>query len=247
MKNMLKVFIIEDEQHILGELKLLLEKRKDLIVVGSCTSVFQALQILPNIEIDLALMDIQLDDGKSFEIIENLETINFDIVFITAYNEYAIRAIKIGAMDYLLKPINEDELYAVIDTCSSKKNLSITKEQSQIALQHIDNNQNITKIVVRTLNEIFFVEVNQIYFCKGEGNYTTFYCENKKTIISSKPLREYVSILPKDKFIKTHQSYLINKDFVDHYKHSHEIVMRNKEIVPVSIRHKENVIKKLTE
>ncbi len=244
---MLKVFIIEDEQHILGELKLLLEKRKDVVIVGSCTSVFQALQILPNIEIDLALMDIQLDDGKSFEIIEKLEEINFNIVFITAYNEYAIRAIKIGAMDYLLKPINEDELYSVIDTCKSKIKLPLTDEQRQITLQNIDNKRNISKIVVRTLNEIFFIEINDIHFCKGEGNYTTFYCENDKTIISSKPLREYVSILPKDKFIKTHQSYLINKDFVDHYKHSHEIVMRNKEIIPVSVRHKENVIKKLTE
>ncbi len=244
---MIKVFIIEDEKHIQEELKLLLKEREDVSVVGACTSVSKALQVLPALDIDLVLMDIQLDDGKSFEIIEKLEAINFEIVFITAYDEYAIRAIKIGAMDYLLKPINEEELYNVLDVFNERQKQILTKEQTNLLLQNYEDEKEVKKIVVRTMHEIFFIEIEQIYFCKGEGNYTTFYLENDKKITSSKPLREYVSLLPKDTFIKTHQSYIVNKNFVDCYKHSHEIIMRDHKTVPVSMRHKDNVIKKLSD
>ncbi len=246
MNNIIKVFIIEDEEHILKELKLILEKRDDVVVVGSCSSKETALKILPNLDIDLALMDIQLDDGKSFEIIEKLETINFNVVFITAYDEYAIKAIKIGAMDYLLKPINDEELYGVLDTFHQRRGLFLSKEQNRMTVEHYREQKTIKKITVRTLHEIFFIDVDDIYFCKGEGNYTTFYFENDKTITSSKPLREYASILPEDIFLKTHQSYIINKNFVDSYKHSQEIVMRGNHVIPVSVRHKEHVLKKLS-
>ncbi len=243
---MIKVFIIEDEKHILDELLLLLSARKDVIVVGTCTSVEKAVQVLPNLEIDLAIMDIQLDDGKSFEIIERLEHINFNIIFITAFDEYAIQAIKVGAMDYLLKPINETELYDFFDKLGKQQDVLQASKQTQVVAEQY-NNKDIKKIVVRTMHEIFFIEIDSIYFCKGEGNYTTFYLENDKKITSSKPLREYLSILPKNIFIKTHQSYIVNKNYVDCYKHSCEIIMQDQKAVPVSVRHKENVIKKLSD
>ncbi len=243
---MIKVFIIEDEKHIQEELKLLLKRRENVSMVGACTSVAKALQILPALDIDLVLMDIQLDDGKSFEIIEKLDFIDFEIVFITAYDEYAIRAIKIGAMDYLLKPINEEELYNVLEVFQDRQKQILSKEQAQLILQNYNEEKEVKKIVVRTMHEIFFIEIEQIYFCKGEGNYTTFYLENDKKITSSKPLREYMPLLPKDTFIKTHQSYIVNKNFVDCYKHSHEIIMHDNKIVPVSMRHKDNVIDQLS-
>ncbi|PID93484.1 MAG: DNA-binding response regulator [Bacteroidetes bacterium] len=243
---MIKVFIIEDEKHIQEELKLLLKRYENVSVVGACTSVAKALQVLPVLDLDLVLMDIQLDDGKSFEIVEKLGVIDFEIVFLTAYDEYAIRAIKIGAMDYLLKPVNEEELYNVLAVFDKRKKQALTKEQTQLILQNYDDPKELKKIVVRTMHEIFFIEIGQIYFCKGDGNYTTFYLENDKRITSSRPLREYAALLPNDTFIKTHQSYIVNKNFVNCYKHSHEIIMHDNTVVPVSMRHKDNVIEQLS-
>lgn len=242
----MNIFIVEDEIHLQEELKLLLKKRDDVTILGACASVKEALIILPAIEVDLVLMDIQLDDGKSFEILEQLNDIDFGVIFITAYNEYAIRAIKIGALDYILKPIDEQELNAALDTFKNRLN-PVEQQQKNLFLEHAVQPQAVNKIVIKTIDAMFFVETQQIRYCKGDGNYTTFYLENQKEIISSKPLKEYVSLLPQNQFIKTHQSYLVNKQYVHHYNNTHELIMLDGTSVPVSMRRKDKVLEKLAE
>ena len=242
---MTKVFIIEDEKNIQKEIELLLSQRDDFSVIGSCTSVKDALATLPLLQLDLVIMDIELDDGQSFEILQQLPTLNFDIIFITAYNEFAIQAIKIGALDYLLKPIDREEFYMALDNYLAKSTKGVFDEQRSLLLQHTQPNSTLQRITLRTLDAIYFVDIQKIIYCKGEGNYTTFFLSGGKEIVTSKPLREYLSMLPKEQFIKTHQSYMVNKKHVDHYNNTYEIVMDNGASIPVSMRKKEEVLKKL--
>lgn len=242
---MIKVFIIEDEKNIQDELMMLLEREPDISVLGGCTSVKDALVILPKLNVDLVLMDIQLDDGKSFEILEKLPEINFDIIFITAYDEFAIKAIKIGAVDYILKPVDAEELHSAIDQFRQKKSAAISQERKSLLLNHLEKNVPVEKITLKTAEQIFFIAIDQIKYCKGDGNYTTFYLENHKEILCSKPLKEYQMILPEEKFVKTHQSYFVNKNFVDFFSHNYGVVLKDGTQIPVSVRRKDEVLNQL--
>ncbi len=239
---MISVFIVEDEKNIQDELMMLLKEENDVTVLGACTSVKDALIILPSLNVDLVLMDIQLDDGKSFEILENLKEIAFDVIFITAYDEYAIRAIKIGAIDYILKPVDTKELSDAIDAFRRKKSKQILQEQKTLLLNHTDKNSVVKKITLKTLEQIFFVDLSQIKYCKGDGSYTTFFLENHKEIICSKPLKEFETILPSESFVKTHQSFIINKRSVDYFSHNHGVVLKDGTPIPVSVRRKIEVL-----
>ena len=243
---MIRTFIIEDEKNIQDELIMLLEKDPDIVIVGTCTSVKEALLILPKIKVELVLMDIQLDDGRSFEILEKLDEIPFDIIFITAYDEFAIKAIKIGALDYILKPVDPDELFGAVNLFKEKADRKISAEQRKLLLLHSEKNSPVQKITLRTAEQIFFDNTDQIRYCKGEGNYTTFYLENHKEIICSKTLKEYQNILPEENFVKTHQSYIVNKKSVDFYSHNHGVVLKDGVSIPVSVRRREEVLNLLS-
>lgn len=243
---MIKVFIIEDEKILYEELCLLLNVRQDIEIVGYCGSIKEALVMLPKSQIDLVLMDIQLTDGKSFEIVEKLSHINFDIVFITAYNHFAIKAIKVGAIDYLLKPIDANELYQVLDNFTENKQRKLNASQKELLLQHTKEDIPVKNLVIKTMNEIFFVSLLDIVYYKGQGNYTTFYLQNNTEITSSKRLKEYEDLLSKHTFIKTHQSYVVNKNYVSHYSNNGELILKNGGRIPVSFRKKETVINQLS-
>lgn len=240
----MKIFIVEDEKNIREELYILLKAKANITVVGFAESVKDALEILPTIKVDLVLMDIELTDGKSFEIIEKLAQINFHIIFITAYHQFAIKAIKVGALDYILKPIDEQELYKALDNFSQKKE-NIKTEQKELLLEHIAEDKAVEKITIKTLSEIFFIKTKDIIYCQGQGNYTTFVLQNTEKIVSSRPLKEYTEILPKNNFLRIHQSYLVNKKCAKKYSNN-ELLLINNEKIPVSSRKKEMVIEELS-
>lgn len=237
-----KIFIIEDDKNIREELFFLLAKRSEISVVGYCSTVKEALKVLPNTDIDLALMDIQLQDGKSFEIIEQLPKIDFNIIFITAYNNFAIRAIKAGAIDYLLKPIDADELYDSLDKFEKRQQKEFDIKQKELLLRYTKSTEPLKNIVVRTIDKIYFLKISDIIYCNGQGNYTTLFLKDRANLVSSKPLKDYENLLPDDIFLKTHQSYIVNRNYVDYYSNNGELILNNGEGIPVSIRRRDMVI-----
>ncbi|MFT5617009.1 MAG: two-component system LytT family response regulator [Arenicella sp.] len=254
---MKKIFIIEDEIAIREELLILLQSRLEFAVVGGCGSVKEALILLPNLQSDLVLMDIELTDGKSFEILEQLENIDFKIIFVTAYNHFAIRAIKLGALDYLLKPIDEDELNLALDKylkesesaqSNQNKKLGTPKSQANFLANQLQQKEDLPKkIVLKTLHEMFFVDMREIEYCKGEGSYTKFYLSENQQIMVSKPLKEYEDLLPSPQFLRTHKSYLVNTDLVKSFNQDGFVVLESKVEVPVSVRKKESVLQVLSQ
>jgi two-component system LytT family response regulator len=252
---MKKIFIIEDEIAIREELFILLQSRSEFVVIGACGSVKEGLLLLPNLKPDLVLMDIQLTDGKSFENLEQIENIDFKIIFVTAYDHFAIRAIKLGALDYLLKPIDESELNEALDkylteseSTQSNQKLITPKIQTNFFASQIKQEENSPKkIVLKTLHEMFFVAIQDIEFCKGEGSYTTFNLIGNQQIMVSKSLKEYESLLPNTQFLRTHKSYLVNTDLVRSFNQDGFVVLDSKTEVPVSIRKKESILQILSQ
>lgn len=241
--NKIRTLIIEDEPAIRKELQWLVSQQESLKLEAMASSVNESLQIIKNTEFDLILMDIQLTDGTAFDILNQLEQPSFHIIFITAYNHFAIKAIKYGALDYLLKPIDSDEFAAAIQKVRKVKQvdyitqLNFLKEYS--AAKTIDMS---SSICITSLDCMQIVRLNEIIYLSGEGSYTQIHLENKKIVTASKPLKYYEDILPGDFFIKTHQSYIVNKNFIDKYMKTGIIVMRNLAEIPVATRRKDFVI-----
>lgn len=231
---MIKVVLVEDEKLLRDYTKSLIVKNPLFEVIAECGSVSELKKIVYTKSFDLMFLDIELSDGNSIDFIEHLGLLNFDIVFLTAYHEFAIKAINIGATNYLLKPVDEIELVKVMDKTIQKKfatNKTIDTSHSSPK----------NKIALRTMSEIEILNIADVQYLKSEGNYTHFHLIGKRVITVSKPLKFYLEFFPTEKFIKPHQSFFVNIDHVQKYLLEGSIVMLNNDIIPVSREKKEEI------
>lgn len=242
---MIEIFIVEDEQSIQEELLILLQQRSDVKVIGTAKSVKESVSKLSKLSPDLLFMDIQLEDGLSFSIFEQLPEISCGVVFITAFDSYALKAIKLSAFDYLLKPINEQELNDTIDHFNRKAHLyTSSKKQSENLTNVLNHKENEKQIIVKTNQKTHLIQQKDIAVCKGDGNYTTFYLSNEKKITCSKPLKYYRELMSEKYFIQTHQSYVVNKNFIEQIDASNQLILSIELFpIPISVRRKKDVIK----
>ncbi len=247
---MLRVLLIDDEPVIRKDMEMLLQKHDDIVVVGACGSVKEAAVLLNTTNPDLLLLDIQLSDGTGFDLLQGLEQIPFQVIFITAYNQFAIKAIKYGALDYLLKPIDELELQEALDKVrAARRQLSDSiKEGWNVARNHLNQvNKGLQdRIVLRSQQYLQVVPFEEIVYCQNDGGYTHFHLTSKKKIVVSKSIKEYNDLLPDDQFLRPHQSYLVNVRFIDKFHKDGYLVLRTGEEIPVSTRKKDHVVSFLT-
>jgi two-component system LytT family response regulator len=241
---MIRVVIIDDEPAIRKDTEQLMKQQAGFIVVGTCGSVQEARTIIPATNPDLLLLDIELSDGTGFDIVQTLE-IPCRIVFITAYHEYAIRAIKYGALDYLLKPLDEEELRSALDKVLKSAATVPDQRQLSIASQSFQQGGLQNRIVLRSQHYLQVVPFEEIIYCQSDAGYTTFFLTDNRKIVVSKSIKEYEELLP-TWFMRPHQSYLINHNFIDRYHKDGYLVLRQGTEIPVSTRRKEYVIEYLT-
>lgn len=239
---MLRTVIVDDEPIIRMDIESMLQSIPDVEIAGACGSVKDAITLISTLKPDLVLLDIQLSDGNSFEIIDALPGMDCAVIFITAYDKHAIRAIRIGALDYLMKPLAEEELAAAIEKVRKKAVQDIAL-QAQTARQHYMENtiEPEHTIMLNSQKLMQQVVLKHIIYCEGDGNYTTFHLEDNKKILVSKPLKDYEDLLPQNQFIRTHQSYIINRQFVAHYDRDGMVKLLNGQEVPVSFRKRDQV------
>jgi two-component system LytT family response regulator len=243
----IKTLIIEDEPAIKKELEWLVSQEKSLQLEATAATVGEALQIIKSTKPDLVLMDIQLADGTAFDILNQLDEPAFHIIFITAYNHFAIKAIKYGALDYLLKPIDSEEFSIAIQKLRKVKHtdyqgqINILKEHG--SAKPIEMN---ASICITSLDCLQMIRLNEIIYLSGEGSYTQIHLENNKKVIASKPLKYYEDLLPGDFFIRTHQSYIVNKNFIDKYLKTGIMIMKDLSEIPVATRRKEFILDHLS-
>lgn len=239
---MKRILIIEDEPIIRNSIVSIFNSWKDVVVVGSCGSVASALVMISGTSPDIILMDINLPDGTGFDILDQVSPGNFHVIFITAYNDFAIKAIKYGAMDYLLKPLNEEELKIAIQKIIGEQIPPMQEHQLLVSKQHYQTPDADNRIVLRFQQYFDIVSFEDIAFCKSDGGYTTFFMTDGREIMISKTLKEYEELLPDKFFIRTHRSYLVNKRFIDRYHKEGYLVLRNGKEIPISTRRRDYVM-----
>lgn len=232
--NPLRVVIVDDHPAIRKDAEVLVEQIDKFIVVGSCSTVQEAAVLIPASSPDVLLLDINLGDETGFDLLEQVSERNFKIIFLTAYEEFAIKAIKAGALDYLLKPINEAELknalYKLIDAPA------IQEKQVPIFSNHPKDN---SRIFLSSPEYLEVVELKDIVFCHSDSGYTTFHLADNRKIVTSKYIKEYQEFLTPDKFIRAHKSYVVNLSHVHRYHKDGYLLLRNGLKIPVATRRKE--------
>jgi len=245
---MIRTLIIDDEPMLRQDMAAVLRHQPDVLVLGQCGSIRESLILIESTQPDLIFLDVQLSDGNSFSLLDQLPHLSFDVVFVTAFNEYAIRAIRLGAIDYILKPIDDDEVAAALNRIRQKPASGSPNALSQQLSTARASLQGITdRLTLRTLDCIYFIEIANIVYLQSEGNYTTFYLSTQRPIVVSRPLKEYEQILPPTLFIRTHQSYLVNRHWVERLRRDEGmLVLRSGAEIPVSSRRREEVITGLT-
>ena len=236
----MKIIVVEDEESVQKDIVGLLSLMPDVEILHVISTVKEAVGILPKSEVQVVLLDIHLKDGTAFDILRQLQKVNFLPIFITAYNEYAIDAIKCGALDYLLKPIDPDELKVALQ----KANNELLHEQQIDWVTDAYKSKN-TRIVIKNSDGIHFLMFEELIYCQSDGAYTSFVMSDGRNVLSSKGLKEYEKLLPAHSFIRSHQSYLVNKRFIKKITRDHFIELKNGALIPVSDRRREFVIKEL--
>ncbi|MEZ4875746.1 MAG: LytTR family DNA-binding domain-containing protein [Flavobacteriaceae bacterium] len=239
----MKSLIVEDKAYIRKSLLNLLEQNHTTIeVIGECASVKEAVVVANACKPELIFLDINLEDGTGFDFLEQTKELSFKIIFITAYEEFALKALKAGAVDYILKPIDVGELKKAIEKLSS---LSVTTQKQQInTVKQIWNNDR-SKIIISLQDSYQVIELDELMYCQSDKGYTTFYLSHGKKFIASKTLKEFEEHLTEADFIRPHQSFFVNLKYVDKYEKSGTIYLKNGLKVPVSSRKKETFLASL--
>lgn len=195
---------------------------------------------------DLVFLDIQMPDGTGFDLLKQLKDYNFKLVFVTAFEEHAIKAFKFSAVDYLLKPVDPEELVRTV----TKIEHIIEKENNEIKLKALLENiesisTEVKKIVLRTAESIHIVKVKDIIRCESSSNYTQFYFLDNKKLLVSKTLKEFDEMLKDYGFFRVHQSHLVNIHFIQSFEKGEGgyLIMNDNSRIPVSYRKKEHLLK----
>lgn len=212
----MKAILVDDELANLQNLQFLLQKHCPLVEVVACSvEVTEAARLIKLYQPDLVFLDIQMGKQSGFDLLTLLPEKLFEVIFVTAYDQYGIQAIKFAALDYLLKPLDIDELLVAVKKATDKINSKRKTEQLDFLLQYLHKPvATPAKIALPQQQEIRYVLVSSIVRCEAESSYTFFLLATGEKILISKPLKEYADLLTAHQFIRTHQSHLINPAYV---------------------------------
>ncbi|WP_319230861.1 LytTR family DNA-binding domain-containing protein [Draconibacterium orientale] len=243
----IKSIIVDDEKHGRENLAGLLESHcPEVILVGLANSVKSAIQLIKNEKPQLVFLDIEMPGENGFQLLEHFADINFEVIFVTAYDNYAIKAIRFSAADYILKPINFNELKTAVEKVTKR----IQKKEENRQIRELNRNilqPDNPRIGLPTNDRIEFVEVKNIVHCKGESNYTHIYLHEKKHLLVAKTLVEFEDLLKEHSFVRTHKSHLVNLKHVVAYSKTDggTLELSNGDKIFISRRRKDEVLKML--
>lgn len=246
--NFINSIIVEDEQNNRDNLLHILKEYCPTVhVLACCSSALEGRQQIVELKPDLVFLDIEMPGGDGFSMLESLSELNFEVIFVTAFSNYAVKAIKFSALDYIVKPIDTMELLKAIDKASKKIDEKI--ENARIANlvenQHKDGNKKVLALPLS--DKIEFVEVSNILRCQADGNYTIFYLRNGEKLMISKTLKEYDELLTSFNFLRVHQSHLINLSEVKSFIKTDGgyILMKDGSNITISRQRREIVLQRL--
>lgn len=236
---MIKAIIVEDEKKSLLHLKNLLQKHvSGVTIIGDACNAVAAIELITNTQPDLIFLDIQLPDQTGIDMLVSLGNHNCEVIITSAFDNYGIQAIKLSALDYLLKPVQSADLIKAVQRVRVHQEQKFTGLKMKHLLETLTGSfDEIKRIALPMQNEIRFVNPKEIIRCEGHNNYTRFYLHTGEVLLVSKGLHYYFDILQPVGFIRCHQSHAVNKDYIQSLAKENtisELVLTNKTRIPVS-------------
>jgi two-component system LytT family response regulator len=245
LKNVLRTIIIDDEGHIRESLAEMLRTGcPGARLVAQAEGVKTGIEAIHRHHPDLVLLDIKMKDGTGFDLLEQLENIDFKIIFITAFDEYAIKAIKFSALDYILKPVDPEDLKNAVEKANELTQRELKTKLDSLSNNLKTNDQDKKKIILKTIDNIYLVGVRDIIHIEGDGRYSTIYLASGDRVMVSVNLKYYEELLDTCGFFRAHKSHLINLEHIYRFEKADGgyVVLSNNAKVPVASRKKDELI-----
>lgn len=242
---MIRCVIVEDEEIARNVLKSLLAQYcKDVMVCAEADDISSGKAMIEAYRPDLVFLDIEMPGGSGFKLLNNIENIDFEVVFITAYEQFAIKAIRHDALDYILKPIDPKELVAAVEKVKEAKYKKSLKKQYDSLLKTLDPDQlTVRKISISTADKIHLIDVDNIIRCESDNYYTIIHFKDGNSLMVSKTLKEMEQKLEEFDFVRTHKSHLVNiRCIMNFIKDDMMVVLTDGCKIPVSKRKKEKIM-----
>ena len=241
---MIKALIVDDECKAVNLLKGTIEKNHHgQFMIETAFSPEEGLEKIDHFKPDLLYLDVEMPSMTGFELLATLPEINFRVIFTTAYDRYAIQAIRYNALDYLLKPVNPGELEEAILRFQDRKHDN--KEVYEKQLRNLTNN-NDRSLAITTSDGVVFLELDKIVRCEADLNYTKFFLAGNKSFLSSKTLKDYEDLLTTHtNFIRVHRSHLLNVNYLLKLKNDGNLVLTDNSVIPISRRRKKEVMSRI--
>ena len=246
---MLRSIIIDDDKMSRVALKKVLEKHcANVEVISMADSVKSSINDIRNNQPDLVFLDVEMPDGTGFEVLEAFPEIKFETIFVTAHDHYAFKAIKFSALDYLLKPINIEEVKAAVEKVEKKHDRQLDRKNLKMLIRNLEDENNYLKnIALPTMEGLIVVELAGVIHCEANINYCTVYMKDGEKIVVSRTLKEFEELLSENNFCRIHQSHLVNLDQLSKYVKGKGgyVVMKDGTQLEVSMRKKDTLLKNL--
>lgn len=242
---MITSLIVDDEHDGRAAVQNMVEKYcSNIQILDEADGVEDAFLKIKQHNPDLVFLDIKMDDGTAFDLLRKFSSITFKIIFVTAYDEYAIEAIKYSALDYLLKPVRPALLVEAVEKLQSTSRIDKLEKQLELLLQEKSERE---KIALPSSDGLLFVKVVDILRCESDSSYTNFVLENGKKILVTRTLKEFEALLPSSMFYRVHKSHLINMNYIGQYKirDGASVIMENGDCVPIARNRKDEFLKVL--
>jgi two-component system, LytTR family, response regulator len=242
----MKLLVIDNEPNQRTAIKALLNAFcPEVSLIEEADGVQSGLHQIKTMQPDIVLLDVEMDDGSGFDLMKQISQPFFQLIFVTAHNKYAIEAFQFSAIDYLLKPVDPDALQKSIQRAVHNIQGRDLSRQVEFLLQHLNGKHDHDKrIVLKDIENIYFVRISDILYCMAEGTYTKFYLQHDNPVMVSKNLKEYENILEPLGFIRTHHSYLVNPAKIIRFDKSDggSLILEGNHPVPLSQRKKDAVL-----
>jgi two-component system, LytTR family, response regulator len=245
---MLTAIIIDDETSSRNSLRQKLANHcPEITIIGECETGEEGIKGIEEKRPDMIFLDVEMPRMNGFTMLQQLANKNFEVVFITAYDHYAIKAIKFSALDYLVKPVEVADLKIAVEKAVQKRTISAGNERLELLLQNLMNDKKDQRIAIPSMEGLQFVETGNIIYLEAKSNYTCFYLKNNEKITVTKTLKDFEELLPVSIFIRIHHSYIINKNLVEKYIKGEggQVVMKNGIVLDVARRKKEEFLKSI--
>jgi len=243
--SMIRTLIIDDEIKNRNRLNRMIRNHfPNISVIGEAESVQTGIEAIRKLKPELVLLDIKMPDGDGFDLLEKIDNIFFRIIFITAYEEYALKAIKYSALDYLVKPVIVEEMRMAFEKAEAQ-----IFNDLKVQLSTLQGNLRSPKhrtLVLKTIDKIYLVEIMEIVRCESDGHYTRFFTREGKRYMVSNPMKEYEDILEEHGFFRIHKSHIVNLLFIESFAREGYVKLKDNTTLPVSRRKKNELIEKFT-